>query len=509
MKEMTPENRLHHEAVNAAGFQLGRALLLGKFGMYVAGSVLTAHMIVTSNDARFEDEQRAEIFLEGYPPIDEDIRAEASQYEMYTKMTSEEGLIMFFEPGKAVFADGDGLTSETETSRVDTFKNLVDIDEKNLESLGTSYDQFKTWYETRNLAADSLRPDEWDFAHKKGEIALLLLLRFGLYPITKLGLDRMEIRKMKLSRIELAWRKADIPASLHPEWVGDIPTKKVMRALIKNAALLPPIGAKAIEIQEGSYKNHIMEPAYVAEAIAGNVNQERSKYGNCSSHHLTVQGRLPDQFKYAGLAMVLNSPYSTDWEKPFYAAHWGSVGPMIHDGGRTKENINANWRKVRGRTDYIQRIFLNFGESENTDAGLAETNTLANQAESMRMQTEARFFQRAALAMHAKNRTTPSAIDRKTRKLLADIWDSFHDGMQKVLVAMDINDFDGTRWFLDEPVDVDWWNTKRYEAEYAPISKMLTRVEEARTKDEGDIRKIMSQAMDKLSDDVDRAIGVF
>ena len=81
--------------------------------------------------------------------------------------------------------------------------------------------------------------------------------------------------------------------------------------------------------------------------------------------------------------------------------------------------------------------------------------------------------------------------------------------MKKLLTALGVNEFDEVKWFLDKPIAVEWWKTERFEANYDEIAGVLSKIETARKDDEGDIRSIITQAMEKLADDVDTAIGIF
>lgn len=132
-------------------------------------------------------------------------------------------------------------------------------------------------------------------------------------------------------------------------------SKEQIETFLKKIFYLPPVGGK-VTLERNSLWPTALLPALTAdekveEIIKFRQNKELDKV---YVHQLTVQGRLPDEFKYAALALIINSTYRSDWKKPFYEADWAKVAPLVHDGGNVSD-INPLWRS-KGRTDFLQRV---------------------------------------------------------------------------------------------------------------------------------------------------------
>lgn len=135
----------------------------------------------------------------------------------------------------------------------------------------------------------------------------------------------------------------------------DSPSREQVEALLKKIFYLPPVGGK-VTLEKKSLRPASLFPVLTADEKVEEIIRFRQegKLDETYVHQLTVQGRLPDEFKYAALALTINSTYRSDWRKPLYEAPWGKVAPLVHDGGHV-QTINPFW-SIRGRTDFIQRV---------------------------------------------------------------------------------------------------------------------------------------------------------
>lgn len=234
--------------------------------------------------------------------------------------------------------------------------------------------------------------------------------------------------------------------------------------LLARILILPPVGSKISF--NGQKRIEIIDPAFSAEHETERVMSEVKERGFKDGfiHQLTVQGRLPDEFKYAGLALILASPHPDDWHKTFYNVPWGKTSPLIHDGGKVRKEFNPIWRNVDGRTDFIRRIVWV------DQLGLLEEETV-------RMRRDARFYQRLGLSLHAHIGTAPSAISEDIRTQLSTEWQNFRDKMNIVLNEYEINGVAEVPWFNNEPRKL-WDNfPPRYEADWEPIQQQLFHLE--------------------------------
>ncbi len=188
------------------------------------------------------------------------------------------------------------------------------------------------------------------------------------------------------------------------------PSREQIEAFLKKIFYLPPVGGK-ITLEKNSLYPTPLSPALTADQKVEQIIKFRQegKLDGSYVHQLTVQGKLPDEFKYAALALIINSTYRSDWSKPFYEADWAKVAPLIHDGGNVR-SINPLWWS-KGRTDFLQRVATVYEpELENMEqyatpqlATQFSSEDLANavleQEERRRLILEINFYQRAAFAL--------------------------------------------------------------------------------------------------------------
>lgn len=280
----------------------------------------------------------------------------------------------------------------------------------------------------------------------------------------------------------------------HPEWEHGLPSEEKLIELGRAIYSLPPVGGKIFSIKEQTFSPEgLLRPSMTVEEQIKALNnlRQRGELGKGYIHQLTVQGRLPDKFKYAALALISHSPYVNDWREPFFEAPWGKVAPIVHDGGNTEESINPVWRNVRGRTDFLQRIVpvykQNLEQLEQLPpqdrAKLAIDDMVkarAEQEERERLVLEATAYQRLALALHASVGTAPKSIPEEVRGKLGNHWSTFEQRMNLLLREYGVEGAAQVIWFNAIPRQLAGWPGLRHEAAWQPIQEQLMRLETTR-----------------------------
>ncbi|HSX19371.1 MAG TPA: hypothetical protein VLE91_04575 [Candidatus Saccharimonadales bacterium] len=299
--------------------------------------------------------------------------------------------------------------------------------------------------------------------------------------------------------------------------VSDIKPEQLAEAL----SYLPPVGAKIPGVDRGNgWELYDMksEPTMTMEEQVENILSLR-RSGELGEHYvnqLTVQGQLPDEFKYVGIALILNSPWELDWEKPFIEYKWGLVAPLVHDGGVT-QYINSYWDNY-GRTDFIRRIVA--VRSPNLEAleslpieevgqlSEAELNAARlEQYERSRLMIEARAYQRLALALHCKVGSAPGKIPMDVQTKLRKVWYEFSDAMKLVVLECGLPEMIDTPWFLKEARTVPNWPGQRYEADWPPVREQLVELENVRRNDSVLQRKVRELLVNSATK-ADTALGL-
>lgn len=312
--------------------------------------------------------------------------------------------------------------------------------------------------------------------------------------------------------------------ALRPEWGNFVvPPREEFIALAEGLLYLPPVGGKVeAPTDRRRYFSGALDPSMTIEEQINQLTSLRQKgrlpqFPEGYIHQLTVQGRLPDPFKYAALSLILHSPYRNDWSKPFFEAEWGQIAPMIHDGGNVDPGVNPIWRWT-GRTDFLQRIVPVFqpnleqleqlSPEERSKQSVDElAKARYEQEERDRLLIEAKAYQRLALALHSKVDTAPIPGDVASR--LAGHWDSFVHKMDRMLEEYDINGTAKVAWFTDKPVPEHSLAGygDRYEAPWKPIQKELIHLESVRML-HPELRGRVRQILQETTDNIDREIGL-
>lgn len=511
--------------LEAAGFYRRRRMFLAKALFTVVGTASAIGMIKAGYNADEHDDANIAAEVEhAIPSLDEGTLIQAQEFTIYDQL-HRESKKKLDNPSTPFYNRDDpsllGTVEDLTDNELDVAKaaaNLADsINPETVAKWTQSYHQYQGWYDARTHLTDHLLAEQKDNAgnFESGYALLSLSLLSPLLALSKgtflEGFDghsgsgfSMRPQRRPLDGLLNAKFLAEYAKDLTPNMGEPLPSKTEVAKYFRKIKMLPPIGAKIVTIEEGKFVNHPQTASYSADSLVRGTHLTPDKYGSAFVHQLTVQGRLPDRFKYAAVTLLMNSPIENDWDTPFYNAHWGSIGPLVHDGGNTQERLNKHWKKVPGRTDFLQRIVLNFDEDKNDETS-RETAILANQAESMRMITEARFYQRAALALHCAEGTAPKHIPKTINEQLARLWEDYETRMKKLLTDTRASPIVDSTWFLDEPQPVGGWPTERYEAEYEPIKDALTTFE-ASKRDHPEIREIASRAMVDFTDKVDAAL---
>lgn len=271
-------------------------------------------------------------------------------------------------------------------------------------------------------------------------------------------------------------------------------TDQSRNAIEKGILLLPPTGGKIhIVVREALEKNPMkMIPRMTAEEQVEEVRTLRreGKLGEGYVHQLTVQGRLPDEFKYTALALIMGSPYAHNWDEPFFEAPWGKVAPLVHDGGNVDVSVNPFWGVTR-RTDFLYRkakvIEPDLEKLKSMTAKQLYTlgvDKLANaryeELEDARLETETKAYQRLALALHAKLGSLPKGVPQGLKDNLARHWEVFKTDMNLLFAQYHLQDVTQVLWFTPTARQLPHWPGLRYEAEWNPIQASLKKIEEVR-----------------------------
>ena len=318
---------------------------------------------------------------------------------------------------------------------------------------------------------------------------------------------RLSENSISLQEVDGALGSIKVPIartilSVHPEFKNKFISKDDVDRLTRPILYLPPVGGKILAEGASQTPNPLVPSISAEEQIKIITDmRQRNELGEYYLHQLTVQGRLPDEFKYVALALILSSPYFNDWSKPFFEAEWGAVAPLVHDGGNVHTNLNPFWKNVKGRTDFLQRLVVVHGSNN------ILTEARAEQEEQHRQILEGKAYQRLALALHAKTGTAPEIIPIDTRNNLSTLWQNFRYKMHLLLGEYCIEGAADVTWFNDTPRKLNNWMHLRHEAEWDPIQKELVHLEQTRVK-YPQLQQQIRNLLKESTDIADREIGI-
>lgn len=388
------------------------------------------------------------------------------------------------------------------------------------------------WSKVPQLVNESI-PTILDTIHKQDDATIIRLTKLLAELHTSSTLRTLHqlakhkdanIQRIAQGVIDMSPNWYEALLAVRPEWENFPPSEKEINNLMHTIQYLPPVGGKLLVVSSGkdvgSYPSPL-DPSLTAEEQIKKLNmlRQEGKLGKGYIHQMTVQGRLPDEFKYVAVALVLHGPVINDWNAPFFAATWGTVAPMVHDGGIVRD-LNPVWRtdEIKGRTDFLQRVvFVHEPHLEQLE-GLETkdllgypVSVLANarkeQEERERLSIELKAYQRLALACHAAVNTAPVKIPPEIRSQLSIVWYQFKEKTDALLRKYGIDGAVETTWFHSTPRSNTVFKLERYEAEWPPIQKELIRLEEVHKNNPkiiDQIRQILEEATYK----VDQTIGL-
>lgn len=336
----------------------------------------------------------------------------------------------------------------------------------------------------------------------------------GLTGIFKLLPSRIQFQEQRKNAIARMEKLADgFNIESNPE---------TFYAIDRALSYLPPVGGKIPLVQhwDGTTSGlQNLEPSQSAEEQALDIiNLRRSgKLEGAYLQQRTVQGKLPDRFKFAALALIMNSPYNFDWNEPFSQVNWLKVQPLIHDGNIVKDgpksvdiSCNPYWSKVRGRTDFLETISVVSQPEPGSDNDARSVLLAAadNIFEERRILQEGRFYQRAAGACHALVDSAPPHIPHKVQRALAGTWLSFEHQTRTILGDYGLSHIGKVQWFMRVARPLPGWEDygDRYEADFSPIQRSLIELEQ--TRQENSMRSDISPLITQITNRIDEIIGI-
>lgn len=307
---------------------------------------------------------------------------------------------------------------------------------------------------------------------------------------------------------------------IHHKWAEIPPSQHDLDTFRKAVFYLPPVGGKIPLVIDGKSPVGLLKPTLSVEQQSRNLLdlREAKKLGRAYVHQISVQGRLPDRFKYCALALILDSPYANNWSIPFYKAPWGEIAPLVHDGGNFDLRLNPLWEGIEGRTDFLQRVDLVFESNLERFAQLQreKINELPydqairvriEELERKRIALELKAYQRLALALHSQQGTAPYAIPRGMRSQLALSWDNFERKIDLLLREYNIHLVAEVSWILNSARKVKGFAQPRLEADWPPIQDALTQLEEVRQQ-YPELRHEVAVLLRNASERIDEIIGL-
>lgn len=318
----------------------------------------------------------------------------------------------------------------------------------------------------------------------------------------------------------------DTVTTLHPEWKTSHPTEEELQRFFRAISYLPPVGFKipdATDKYNKKTEKGAYPPVITAEQQAAQVIwlRRKGRIGQEYVHQITVQGRMPDRFKFAALALIMGSHLRDDWNTPFHTAPWGQVAPLIHDGGNVERSLSRGWENVHGRTDFLhRRSFIEEPEIARIEA-LSSAQKFELPADELQrvvyeklledlVRSDVRFYQRAALALHAAEGTLPSHVPAEVRENASVAWSAFEDQMKAIFTDYGMEDMSRVVWFYDEGEEeyrAAWNHDRRREAGWTKIKEQLE-ILQGRRDNNPELEDLARERMDALADAVDIVIGL-
>lgn len=299
---------------------------------------------------------------------------------------------------------------------------------------------------------------------------------------------------------------------LRQEWGDEPPDEEERKRLEAAIGFLPPVGGKVMtqaDINQGKTHPRPLSPTLTAEEQVAYLIQNQQQLGERYIYQMTVQGLLPDRFKYAALALILTNPHQNDWSQNMFVAPWGTVAPLVHDGGNVQTDFTSRWQGVSGRTDFLMRVVTTFHpDLEKVDIDSRDDLQRAQMEimERGHLLLQAKAYQRLALALHCFLGTAPDHIGEDKRKTLASYWGYFQEQMEKLLAVSGTARVAEVPWFADVPL-ANRLGAGRYEADWPPVRRHLIHLEEVRWQHPEMIRET-AHLLAHVTNLVDQEIGL-
>jgi hypothetical protein len=228
---------------------------------------------------------------------------------------------------------------------------------------------------------------------------------------------------------------------------------------------------------------------------------ERTKKVNTGSdfvvQQLTVQGRASDNFKLVALLLLMHSDNLYDWNEPSYETAWGSVAPMIHDGGNVDYSLNPVVAAgLEGRTDFLSRVVFNDQVEQDED----------------KLLTEAKAWQRLKLAHDTKtyyeypyledNSKIPAQLDKT--------WFDFQKQTARFMDNCNLGELLAVKWFESNPriTSKITGYGDRYEGDFERIKPGLLKLNDMMEKFPDQLKKSSGHILKKYTNQVDEILGI-
>lgn len=462
-------------------------------GFCLWGSVtVSPAMLIAEHFASNSFDRDRNAFIVDYPQLPLNVLTDAAEYDAL-RAQPKRGFIEPMPYNDPLTEKEDlGADLEEVRNRVNSLFENTEL-ERRLEELKEAHDEFVIWKSDRDDAVTKAVGDSK--SDNFAEIALLFPLATfiaGVSLVTKSNINILRDRGGNLRSL------TDFIKNEKPEWVDTPPSSQEIADFVNKATMLPPIGSKLVLLKTNNkHTVSLFNPSQMSDRMTERVSSSAQSISEGLEtenagmvHQMTVQGRLPDEFKYAAVSLLAISPFETNWKDGvFYHSPWGKNGPLIHDGGNFDTRVNSRWRGVDGRTDYLHRLYV---------PGMGDI-------EKKRLIDEMRFYQRAAFALHCKTGTAPRSISEEVKQQSGDAWDKFKDRIHGALAEYELEGVVGTPWFLDKPRILPDWPGERYEADWPDIQNQLIKLEEVRP-NHPDLLNRVRDAMSKLSDRIDEII---
>lgn len=285
------------------------------------------------------------------------------------------------------------------------------------------------------------------------------------------------------------------------------------RQAIDKSSMLPPVG---YEIPNPKFGEDFLKKGFHHLAEIGTYNFTGNRryrfYEGSYFDKLVIQGRLPERFKYAAIALILDNPIQLDWKKSSYPVDWESVAPLVHDGGdEYPDEISPLW-KNKGKTEFVRRGNVVYSEKEQEGDRDGDKEDVVPVVEDQtiedRVTRENIFYQRSAFALYCLSGFAPREVPEDIKKEAGSAWLSFEDGLKDLLKKYSLSSVGKAEWFVERPEGQrNWSNCPEEDLEY--VHTELIELEEFKNSSVyALLRQEVGQLMEQLSQKIDSFLGI-